>query len=101
MTLLAKDRNGQTIQAARIGAVQNITIGATSLQSTAVTRASLVRLTPTVDCYVTQGTNPTASSTTGALLMAGATEYIGIAAGEKIAVIQSSVAGTLNMVECD
>lgn len=102
MTLLAKDRNGSEIQALGLGAVQNVAIGASSAQSTAVSSSTkIVRLVATVDCWIVEGANPTASSTTGAYLPAGAPEYIRINPGDKVAVIQASSSGTLNMVECD
>ena len=102
MTILAKDRNGAQIQALGIGAVQNVAIGAASVQSAAVSSSTrIVRVASTVDCWIIEGASPTVSATTGAFLPSGAPEYIRINPGDKIAVIQASGAGSLNIVECD
>jgi hypothetical protein len=111
------DTYGLTVQAARPGIVQNIAIGAGSLQSLAFTVGSIgeyamdgtptrpqttqhVRLCATSDCWVMFGPNPTASATVGMLLPAMTPEYFWVLPGEKLAVLQASAAGSLNIIEC-
>lgn len=99
MTTIAKDINGQPLQAVGLGATQKLAIGGSSVQSTAATAAArLVRLVATVDCHVAIGENPTAT-TDSALLPASAAEYFEILAGQKVAVIQSGEAGYLFVTE--
>ncbi len=78
---------------------QRLTIGGSSAQSIAFSSSTgLIRLCPTVDCYVDIGSNPTA--TNGSIyLPAGSIEYFGCSPGEKVAVLQVSTAGFLNVVE--
>jgi hypothetical protein len=70
-------------------AEQTRSISGSSAQSSAFnTRTRFVRLHTDTACHVVVGANPTA--TTGALkLPADATEYFGVTAGHKIAVIQA------------
>ncbi len=100
MAQLAIDYNNNPIQAAYPGAAQSVAIGAASAQSTAVGSSTrCVRLRATADCYVKIGGNPTANTTTSTLLGAGETEYFRVNPGDKVAVIQASAAGTLNVTE--
>jgi len=91
--------NAQVFQAIYIGSSQEVAIGATSTQSSAVgPNTSIVRLVSDADCYVAIGSNPTAAAG-GCLLSAGLTEYFACDGGDKVAVIQKSAAGTLNITE--
>lgn len=92
-----KDSNGNTMQVGRLGASQNVTIGASSSQSTALVTPGLfaVRLVATADCRVAIGANPTATATS-TLLVAGVPEYFSAEVGEKVAV-RGSAGGTLNV----
>lgn len=81
------------------GASQNVTIGAASAQSTAFGAGVFdVRVVATVACYVRVDTNPTAV-TTDTYLPAGVPEYFRVSPGQKMAVIQASAGGTLNITE--
>lgn len=89
----------RTWPAIEIGTSQTVAIGATSVQSSAVdSNTSLIRLFSTVDCFITVGSNPTAT-TSHMILPAGIVEYIGITGGHKLAVIRNSASGTLYMTE--
>lgn len=99
MTVLARDSNGNIVYVISPGATQNVAIGAGSLQSTAFgTNTTLIRIVGTAACHYAIGANPTASATTS-YLPANVVEYIGVAPGQKIAVIQDVGAGTFNITE--
>lgn len=98
MSTIVTDENGKAIQAIRQSTVQNVSIGAGSLQS-AVFTETLVRLLPTSACYVRFGENPTVTSANGTLLAAGVPEYFGVVPGQRLAVIQVAAGGTLNITE--
>ena len=70
----------------------SVAIGAASAQSDAITGSNketrLVRVFADADCYVTWGSDPTASSADGRPMGAENPEVFGIVAGEKIAVIE-------------
>lgn len=103
------------------GCVQNLAIGAGSVQSAAFTvmtpyigasdsgvivpgptGATHVRLVSTVDCFVMLGNAPfTVSATNGMFLPASSPEYFPVDVGDFVFVIQSTGAGTLNIVECE
>ena len=100
MTTIAKDINGQPLQAVGLGASQRVAVGGTSAQSAAVgANTRLVRLVATSDCHVAIGDDPTAVAASSALLPASVPEYFEINAGQKVAVIQSSAAGFLYITE--
>lgn len=95
---LCKDATGSPIQAMHFGKSQSISFDGTSAQSSGIT-SHLVRVVATQDCFLAVGANPTASSS-GVFLPASAIEYFGVDTdGWKIAVIQSSQAGTLYITE--
>jgi hypothetical protein len=78
---------------------QPVAVGASSTQSAAFTAyTKTVRLIANTDCYVAFGSNPTAS-TSSLFLPAGSIEYFRVQPGSQIAVIQSTLAGTLNLSE--
>jgi hypothetical protein len=80
---------------------QNITIGASSVQSAAVNAQTyMVRLSATGNCHVAIGTNPTAAATDMLLKATDPAWLVKVAPGEKIAVIQDGAStGTLNISE--
>lgn len=99
MTILARDDMGATVQAIRPGTVQTVAIGAASAASAAVgVRTTIVRVAATADCHIVIGANPTATAN-DTPLFAKQPEFFAIVPGEKIAVIQSSGAGTLFITE--
>lgn len=78
---------------------QSLAIGSVSAQSSAFDLTTgLIRLCPTVDCYVAIGANPTATSSS-MYLPAGSVEYFGCSPGEKVAVLRVLSNGFLNIVE--
>ena len=80
-------------------ASQNVSVGASSTQSTAVAMTTWqVRLISDTDCYIAIGASPTAT-TSGTWLPATSPEYFSCHPGDKIAVIQKSASGTLNLAE--
>ena len=58
-----------------------------------------MRLFCTQDAYVAFGANPTANTTSSMFLPGGIIEYYGVTPSTKIAVIQSTAAGTLYITE--
>lgn len=80
-----------------VQAAEDVTISAVSAQSTAAPASTMfARLCPTTDIRYRIGANPTAL-TTDTLLPAGTPEFIPMAAGLKIAAIQESAGGKLNV----
>lgn len=88
-----------------LGACSTVVVGATSTQSAALTNASLssraksgtFRIVADTNCFIAIGVNPTAAVATGIALPARSVEYIDVPAGQKIAVIQETAAGNLNI----
>lgn len=120
---IKSDQHGAWVQAARPYQSQNVTVGAASVQSLAFSVATSpagsyaggpvagvpistpnqtlhVRLVASSDCYVLFGTNPTVSVSIGMFIPASTPEYFWVLPGDKVAVIQSSAAGVLNVTEC-
>ena len=80
-------------------ASQNVSFTGSSAQSSAVAMTTWqVRLIADNDCYVAFGSNPTAT-TSGTWLPATSPEFFAVRPGDKIAVIQKSASGTLNVSE--
>jgi hypothetical protein len=76
-------------------------VGTTSAASTnpVPTGVAAVRLLASTACYVKLGTSPTADTTTSFMLAPNFPEIFTIRPGEKVAVIQVSASGTLNITE--
>lgn len=83
-----------------LGASQDVTIGAASVQSVAVgAQTKVVRIKTTGEARILISKNPTALSTS-TLISTGDTEYFDIHGGEKVAVIQDGAStGTVNITE--
>lgn len=80
------------------GPAQNVTAGAASAQSTVMGASTFAaRVVSKVDVWYKRGVNPTADTTTSQFLPAGVVLIIPIFAGEKLAVIQDSAGGTVNI----
>jgi hypothetical protein len=81
----------------------NITTSATSAASAAATTVGVcyVRLAATAACWVKFAATPVADKTTSVYLPAGVPEYVKVPASGvyKVAAIQDSAAGTLNITE--
>ena len=103
MTIIVN--SGNIMPTIKLGTAQEVTIGASSAQSTIIGTAGqtpnkLVRLSATSACrIVTSGTNPTATATS-TYLPANVIEFTEITPGDKIAVIQEAAAGKLSITEC-
>jgi hypothetical protein len=117
------DQHGLTVQASRPASSQTIAIGGASVQSapfstyspqgsyadgpvkgvpiTVPNNTLHVRVVGTADSWIAFGQNPIAAAASSAciLLPAGVPEYFWVYPGERIAVIQSSAAGSLNIAE--
>lgn len=87
----------------RLGFSYNVPIGAASSTNARVQPVGMmeVRLACTVDCYVTIGTAPAATTTGSSLVRASlAGEVFSMAAGEQVAVIAAGgQTGNLNVTE--
>ncbi|MCA3717450.1 MAG: hypothetical protein IM674_04270 [Brevundimonas sp.] len=111
MTQVYRDGNRAPFPATRptTGAsTQRVTVGAASTQSAALSKAGLVRLYATTDCFIAVGTSPTAAAPTGAGVNAGGMplranvyETIRVKANDLIAVIQASAGGFLYITETE
>lgn len=117
------DEHGLTVQASRPALSQTLTVGSGSVQSapfstgptntysgapptygqpvTQPNNTTHIRVVSTADCWIAFGANPTAvaGQSPSILIPAGVPEYFWVQPGEKLAVIQSSGAGTLNIGE--
>lgn len=91
-------------QAIQPGESQNVTIAGASAPTTNAFQGgtSIVRLVATSACYVKFGTAPVAT-TSDMYLPADTPEYFAVKEGAswKVAVIQASAGGTLNVTEGD
>jgi hypothetical protein len=119
---IKSDQHGFEVQAARPALSQTLAIGAGSIQSAPFSTGPVgtyaagpvagvpittpnntlhVRLVGTSDSWVSFGTNPTAAvaGVASILLPAGVPEYFWVYPGERVAVIQNSAAGSLNVAE--
>lgn len=66
---------------------QHLDIGATSVESTAITGTEFV-IVPSVDCYIAIGTTPTAAIAAGSMFVnKGVPAHFRITSGDKVAVI--------------
>ena len=117
---LKLDQHGQLVQASRPSLTQNVAIGASTAQSAAFSVGSVappynasgtpatvpnntthIRLVATAACWVAFGSNPIAASQgAGCIYLPAFTpEYFWVVVGERIAVIQDTGAGNLNIAE--
>lgn len=77
------------------GISQAVSISTTSAQSAAMARGSAV-VTPTVDCFVRHGPNPTAvSDGTDQFLMMNVAYRLGFPPGSRLAFVTASGTGTV------
>lgn len=86
----------------RLATAYNIALGVASATNARVTPLGIqtIRVACTNDCYITIGTAPVATLTASTLVRASlAGEVFNIAAGEQIAVIAATAAGTINVTE--
>lgn len=89
---LADARSGERLMAAQEPAIasQQVAIGGVSAQSNAFNSATeFVRVHTDEPVRIAFGSNPTAASTS-MRMSAGATEYFGVKAGHKVAVISTT-----------
>lgn len=120
---IKSDQHGFEVQAARPFTSQSLVIGAASVPSTAFStiptmgtysdagipaevlknNTTHVRVVATSACWIAFGAAPVAvASGVGSIyLPPGVPEYFWVLPGEKIAVIQDTAAGVLNIAELD
>ena len=102
MSKLTRDDNGQIATFGRMGTTQVMTVTASSVQSTAVAaNCTIVRLSNTnaAPAFFSIGANPTATTTTSAMLPANAVEYVEVTGGDKIAVIRGATATDVSITQ--
>lgn len=81
------------------GSKQSVAIGASSASSTELnSKTSIIRIFPTVDCFIEFGDSPTAT-TSSHFCPGGVIQYFGVYQFSKLAVIRSSTSGTLYIME--
>jgi hypothetical protein len=99
MTLLAKDSNGSSIQAAApIAATEREAITTSSTSATAVSAGTtLLRLIGSSDCYYRVGT--AATLTTSCYLPSNLVEYIKVKQGDVVHLIGDTTSGYLYLTE--
>ena len=101
MSILAYDNNGVPIQATGWPSATNISFNVNSAQSPVFSASTfLIRVVATENCRIAFGVNPTASATSS-LVLANVPEYIKVTPGERLAVIQDTTGGTLNVTFCN
>ncbi|UOF80878.1 hypothetical protein [Caudoviricetes sp.] len=97
MSKIQKDQAGNYYPAivGKFGTTQVLTAGSASSQSSAFgTETTLVRIAASnqtgvgAHIHIKTGTNPTADSTTCALIPCGLIEYVAVSPGDKIAVLR-------------
>jgi len=101
MTIHA-DSHGFQVQASRPATTQNLAIGAASVQGTAFAATTThIRIVATSACWVAFGANPTAAASgAGCIYVPALTpEYFFVDVSERVAVIQATAAGSLNVAE--
>jgi len=83
------------------GSGQNITTSGTAANNSTAfaNNTTIIRISPTEDIRYRIAPLAVAVAT-DALLPAGAVEYVGIAAGDRLSVIQDSTGGTVSVSEC-
>jgi hypothetical protein len=83
------------------GTGQNVTIGAASVQSTAIgAQTHAIRIVATGACHIETGPNPTATASSALIPANQRGEVFKVSPGDKVAVIQDGAStGTLNIVE--
>jgi hypothetical protein len=94
-----KDDESTALPAIFLGVCQNLAVSTSAGVSAAFgSTTGLIRVVSSVDCYISIGLNPTASSSTS-YLPAGVVEYFGTSPGEKIAFKSVSDTGIFSITE--
>jgi hypothetical protein len=90
----------QYIGTGRLGASQDVAYGSSSAASAPFgAQTYKVRLVATTDCRIRIGDGTPTAVATDTYLPALAAEYFTVTPGQKVAAIQASSAGTLNVTE--
>jgi len=77
------------------GLSQALAISSTSAQSAAILTDSAI-VTPTIDCFVRQGSNPTAASDGSDMFLLGSVSYrLALPRGNKLAFKTTAASGTV------
>lgn len=95
--------SGNFLQTVFWGSSQDVTFSGTSAQSSAIgtlgqTPRRVIRIVSDAPCRILIGLDPTALATS-TLLPAGVVEYTEITPGHKVAALQESAGGKLNITE--
>lgn len=91
--------NNSEFYAYKLGAAQEVVVGATSTQSAAFgADTKVIRVSSTTACRILIGSNPTVLATS-ALLPPNWVELLMVKGGDKIATIQESAGGKLSVAE--
>lgn len=103
MSSLARDSNGQIIQAINPHTIQNVSVAAASAAcSNAVGgNTTMVMLISTTNCWFKKAASPTAAKdATSVYLPAGVYYYLPVKGGsDKVAFIRDSADGTAQVIE--
>jgi len=93
-------RNFLALDSARLGAAQEVTIGAASAASTAFASTTYqIRVCSTIACRIKIGDGTPTATATDAYLPPNIAEYFTTGPSQKIAVIQEAAAGKLSITE--
>lgn len=96
---LARDKNGQYVQALRPRGTRKLSYTNTSSQSAVhPDSCSIVRVCSTTDCYLAFGVSPVATNSS-LYLPANTPEYFGVTPGERIAAVARAADGDLLITE--
>lgn len=97
---LARDKYGKTIQALKPSTTQNVAYTGTAGTIANVVGTPVVYVVATTACFVTVGSAPTATTTTGMYLPGGFPVTLRVEPGvDKVSAIQQATGGTLYVTE--
>ena len=100
MSLLARDANGNTIQAIKQGRVQNLDYTGTPAVSAAFgSETTIIQATAKTDSYYLVGVNPVVTTDNGTFHPGKVTYFIPVSPGQQIAYIQDTTGGRANITE--
>lgn len=100
-TLLPRDAHNQAIQTMAPVAAKSVAIGATTARSSAdfTVGVKVVELRPSVACHIKFGDNTVEATASDHFLHAGERVTYNVGTNTRVAVIRSSMDGTLHVTE--